>query len=470
MSVTAAAAAEQTPPRSESPPGQAKVAAAVQDAVSVQNAEAASEPPDGGPLAWLQVAGSFFLFFNSWGILGSYGVFQTYYQAHMTDASVDAIAWIGSIQSCLLLLVGVLVGPLYDAGYFRSLTLTGAALVFLGMAATSLATRYWQTLLAQAFCVGLGAGCLYIPSVAIIPQYFSARRALATGVATTGSSLGGVVYPLIVQGLLPRLGFPWAVRVFAFVSLATNAFSLAVLRQRTNGPGPGPGPGSGSSPGSGTGGGGGTDTEKPRRRIMLDLSAYRSASFVVLSAAMFFNVFSYTPPIYYLQQYSLAHGMAGQGASGLAYYLVAILNAGSILGRLFPAWLAGRCGPVNVLLGVSVSVAAVTLCWLAVRTAAGSVAFALAYGFTSGGLVSLPPTVVSILVPDLGLHGTWLGMLSTTNAFGSLAGPPIAGVLLKVTGGYLGVQLLSGLGMTVMTVLVLLLRMMRMGKGRGWIV
>ncbi|KAK1965177.1 MFS general substrate transporter [Colletotrichum sublineola] len=345
MSVTAAAG-EKTHPRSESPPPREPKASATTAAaavVAVQDAEAASHPPpDGGPLAWLQVAGSFFLFFNSWGILGSYGVFQTYYQAHMTDASVDAIAWIGSIQSCLLLLVGVLVGPLYDAGYFRSLILTGTVLVFVGMAATSFTTRYWQTLLAQAFCVGLGAGCLYIPSVAIIPQYFSARRALATGIATTGSGFGGVIYSLIVQGLLQR---------------------------RTSGPGPDAG-------------------KRRRRRVMLDLAAYRNASFVVLSASMFFNVFSYTPPIYYLQQYSLVYGLAGQGSSGLAYYLVAILNAGSVLGRMFPAWLAGRYGPINVLLGVSVSVATVTMCWLAVRTGAGSVVFALAYGFATGGLIS----------------------------------------------------------------------------------
>ncbi|EFQ25635.1 uncharacterized protein GLRG_00779 [Colletotrichum graminicola M1.001] len=294
---------------------------------------------------------------------------ETYYQAHMADASVDAIAWIGPIQSCLLLIVGVLVDPLYDAGYFRSLTLTGTA--------------------------------------------------LATGIATTGSSFGGVIYPLVVQSLLPRRS------------------------SRTPG--------------------------KRRRRVMMDLAAYRNASFVILSAAMFFNVFSYTPPIYYLQQYSLAHGLASRGSSGPAYYLVAILNAGSILGRVFPAWLAGRYGPINVLLGVCISVATVTMCWLAVRTGAGSVAFALAYGFTSGGLISLPPTVVSIPVPHLNLHETWLGMLSTTNAFGSLAGPPIAGVLLEKTGSYLGVQLLSGLGMTAMAMLVLLLRMTGMEKGRTWI-
>ncbi|KAK1690520.1 major facilitator superfamily domain-containing protein [Colletotrichum godetiae] len=353
-----------------------------------EGVEIESRPQDGGRLAWLQVAGSFFLFFNSWGILSSYGVFQAYYQEHMKHVSADSIAWIGSIQSSLLLFTGVLVGPLYDAGYFRSLTFTGITLIFLGMTMTSIATAYWQ------------------------------RRALATGIVATGSSLGGVVYPLIFQSLCPR------------------------------------------SDDEGAG--------KRKRRVMLDLSAYRNVSFVVFSAAMFFNFFSYMAPIYYLQQYSLAHGLSSPGSSKLAYYLVAILNAGSILGRVFPAWLAGHFGPINVLLGVSVSIAAVALSWLAVHDAAGSIAFALAYGFASGGLVSLPPTVISSLVPDLSLHGTWLGMLCTTNAFGSLAGPPIAGVLLQATGGYLGVQLLSGLGMVVMTIFMLVLRVTLVGKQQSW--
>ncbi|GKT43045.1 aspyridones efflux protein apdF [Colletotrichum spaethianum] len=444
MSVTAAT--QQMPPVSESALEQPKESVTAATVIVAQNAKVTTHSPDGGRVAWLQVAGSFFLFLNSWGIISSYGVFQTYYQANMKGTSVDAIAWIGSIQSCLLLFIGFLVGPLYDAGYFRSLTLTGILLVFLGMSMTSIATQYWQTLLAQAFCVGLGAGCIYIPSVAIIPQYFNRRRALATGIVATGSSFGGVIYPLVIQSLLPRVGFPWATRVVAFISLATNAFSFAVLRQRSE-----PHP-------------------EKRRRAMLDLSAYRNISFVVFSASMFFNFFTYMAPIYYLQQYSLTHGLPNRGSSGLAYYLVAILNAGSILGRVFPAWLAGRYGPINVLLGVSVCIAMVAMCWLTVHTGAGSVAFALAYGFASGGLVSLPPTVVSTLVPDLRLHGTWLGMLSTTNAFGSLAGPPIAGALLEATGSYLGVQLLSGLGMTAMAILVLILRITRIGKGRTWTV
>ncbi|GME42261.1 mfs monocarboxylate transporter [Neofusicoccum parvum] len=58
-----------------------------------------SDPPDGGLLAWLQVAGSFALYWNHLGLLNSFGAFQTYYEDHLLkDSSPSAISWIGSIQ------------------------------------------------------------------------------------------------------------------------------------------------------------------------------------------------------------------------------------------------------------------------------------------------------------------------------------------------------------------------------------
>ena len=75
-------------------------------------------------------------------------------------------------------------------GYFKALVSTGTFMVVFGMGITSVATKYYQVLLAQGICVGLGGGCLFIPSVAIVAMYFRRRRALATGLAATGSSIG----------------------------------------------------------------------------------------------------------------------------------------------------------------------------------------------------------------------------------------------------------------------------------------
>ena len=35
-----------------------------------------SEIPNGGVLAWIQCAGSFFLFFNCWGVVNTFGKFS----------------------------------------------------------------------------------------------------------------------------------------------------------------------------------------------------------------------------------------------------------------------------------------------------------------------------------------------------------------------------------------------------------
>jgi MFS family permease len=169
-------------------------------------------PPNGGLVAWLQVAGSWCLMFNCWyvvflarnsnldvkttltyrnrGIVNTYGVFQEYYIEAFPSQTPSNIAWIGSIQAFLLMFFGALTGPLYDYGYFRTLLWVGSFLMVFGMMMTSLCTEYWQVVLSQGIVQGLGAGCLFIPSVAIIPTYFSTSMAFAIGVSGSGSGLG----------------------------------------------------------------------------------------------------------------------------------------------------------------------------------------------------------------------------------------------------------------------------------------
>ena len=120
-----------------------------------------------------------------------YGVFQTYYESHtLSDRSQSDIAWIGSLQSGLLLIVCLFVGPVYDAGYTTLLLYVGTTVTVLGMMMASLCSEYWQLLLAQGFAVGIGSGCLYSPAASIISQYFSKRKGVAFGISALGSSVG----------------------------------------------------------------------------------------------------------------------------------------------------------------------------------------------------------------------------------------------------------------------------------------
>lgn len=165
--------------------------------------------------ALLQVFGAFFLMFNSWyvtylvwtsstvinacrGIANTFGAYQIYYEAALLKNQTPSnISWIGSIQAFLLLIVGGFVtGPIFDAGYLRALVLVGSALAVFGMMMTSICKEYWQVILAQGVVTGIGMGCMMLPSVAVMPQYFKSKRAFATGVAASGSSLGKLL-PLL---------------------------------------------------------------------------------------------------------------------------------------------------------------------------------------------------------------------------------------------------------------------------------
>ena len=135
-------------------------------------------------------------------MLTSLQVFQTYYATErFPSKSPSDIAWVGSLQSFLLLFVGVLSGPLYDAGYFRALLVTGNFFVVFGLMMTSLCQEFWQVVLAQGITCGIGYGLLFLPGVSVLPQYFVERRVLASGLAASGSGVGMVF--TISQGISP---------------------------------------------------------------------------------------------------------------------------------------------------------------------------------------------------------------------------------------------------------------------------
>jgi MFS family permease len=183
-------------------------------------------PPDVGIVPWLQVLAGFFLMFNAWGIVLSYGTFQSYYTSPTSplhdSTSPSAIAWIGSTQAFLLAFGGALSGKYFDAGYFRQMLYAGTFMIVFGLMMTSFATRYYQVLLAQGLCVGGGTGLLLVSSVGLPSTWFVRRRGLAVGIVSTGASVAGIVFPISLRHLIPTVGFGWAARILGFISLSTR--------------------------------------------------------------------------------------------------------------------------------------------------------------------------------------------------------------------------------------------------------
>ena len=255
------------------------------------------------------------------GILNTFGVYQTYYEsgALFTETSSN-ISWIGSIQSVMVLFVGVFAGPFYDRGYLRTLLITGSFGVVFGHMMLSLCRTYWQALLAQGFVIGIGAGLLFVPAVAILPTYFSTKIGMAIGLAASGSSMGGVIYPIVLYKLINKVGFGWTTRVIGFIALATLMIPIALMKMRV----------------------------KPGRvRSMFDMTAFTDWPYVTFVLGCLIGFAGMYVGFFYISYFGQSTGYTDES---LSFYLVPILNAASVFGRTLPNLLSDYIGPMNVIM------------------------------------------------------------------------------------------------------------------------
>ncbi|MCJ1476315.1 hypothetical protein MMC13_004981 [Lambiella insularis] len=374
------------------------------------------------------------------GIVNAFGVYQTYYETELlsTTSSSD-ISWIGSIQAFLLVFIGVVTGPIFDLGYLRYLLLTGGFMTVFGIMMTSISTQYYQVLLAQGICIGLGSGCLFIPSIAIVATYFTERRALATGIAVSGSSIGGIVYPMVFRRLLPLVGFGWATRTLGFISLLLLCVSVAVMKSRSG----------------------------PKRpRSLWIPSAFRRMPYTLHTVGVLLAFIGLYFPLFYIQSYALT---VVSIRGNLAFDILAILNGASVFGRILPNFLADKVGPMNMLVPCTLFSGILCLCWIAIKDVSGIVVLCVLYGFFSGAFVSLIPAVVAKLTPDMAVVGTWMGMSLAIGALGLLIGNPIGGALVNVEQAvFYRAQAFCGASIVLGSVLIFMARMIRAREQQSW--
>lgn len=155
-----------------------------------------NEFPDGGRTAWTTVAGGWCAMFVSLGWNNSVGIFQTIYEEDLLkDYSPSVIGWILSFQTFLMFASAPICGKVFDNYGSRYLIISGTILHVLGVMTISLSTQYYQFILAQSICTGLGASAIFFSTSSSISTWFKKRRALALGISSSGSATGGVVVP-----------------------------------------------------------------------------------------------------------------------------------------------------------------------------------------------------------------------------------------------------------------------------------
>jgi MFS family permease len=328
--------------------------------------------PEGGLDAWLVVFGSFAGLFGSLGLVNTIGTFQTYLWTHqLSNYSNGAVGWIFGVYAFLTFFCGIQIGPVFDAKGPRFLVLAGSFMIVVSMVAVGFCTQYWHFMVVLGIVNGVGTSLIFTPAVAAIGHFFFERRGLATGLAATGGSVGGVVFPLALESLFPRIGFAWATRVIALICLILLGTACILLKSRLP-----------SKPAS-------------KENILPDFRIFSDPIFALCTAGIFFIEWGLFVPLSYISSYSLAHHLP----ISFSYQILAILNVGSFFGRWIPGYVADLFGRLNALV---LTVLFCFLCNVILWLLAGSsvallVIYALLFGFSSGSNISLTPVCIGEL-------------------------------------------------------------------------
>lgn len=251
---------------------------------------------------------------------------------------------------------------------------TGSIGIVFCMIMISLCHSFWQFLLAQGVLLGVSTALATWPMVALVGQYFKRSRAAATGIVIAGSSLGGIIWPIVIDRLLnnTNLGFPWTIRTLGFIMIPLLMFSCAATRSPKTAPKTLEADPQGDKKAAGE--------DKPAERKAAVKMLLKQPSLQLTCLAMFMIYFGLFAPIFYLPSFAAEAGFS----TTLAFYTASIVNGASFLGRILPGFVADRHGKFNCIIIATMSSGVVILCWTRATSVAALVIWSAAYGFVSG--------------------------------------------------------------------------------------
>ena len=130
-----------------------------------------------------------------------------------------------------------------------------------------------------------------------VSTWFFKKRAFAIGIIASGSSLGGVIFPIMIDHLVREVGFGWTIRISAFLILALLVIGNLTVTSRLQ------------------------PTPRP-----LGLRQYftplKELPYLLTTIASFLFYLGLFLPINYVQVQATTYGMS----PSLAAYLIPILN------------------------------------------------------------------------------------------------------------------------------------------------
>jgi len=368
------------------------------------NVQAHNEPRYAWVVVWAAFASMAVIFGVAYSFAAFFESFAGEFSAQRADVSL-----VFGLCGLVYFLLGAGGGMLADRFGPRAVCCAGMLCIACGLYATSFAHSMGTVYLTYGVGVGLGIALVYTPSIACVQPWFTRRRGLAAGIASAGIGAGTLIVPLLAASAIAWLQWRDALRAVAAGVLIAGVGAASLLRRAPS-----------AAPSTAGAAHGSTLRE-----------ALRSRSFRWL----YLSVVTASPTMFI----PFAHASASARDLGIddarAVGLVGLIGIGSLVGRFAIGALADRLGRSMTLMLMQASMGASYLLWNAAGGYAALALFALWFGLSYGGVVSLLPAICMDLFGARAVSSI-IGTLYTGAAFGNLLGPVAAGAIFDRTGSY----------------------------------
>jgi predicted MFS family arabinose efflux permease len=341
-----------------------------------------------------------------------------------------------SISLLVPVLLYPLVGHATDVMNSRKLALAGVILTGCALGALSFANgnlTLWVALWLLHFLCG--AMALTVVWISVIPGVFKVHRSLATAVALTGTSLAGVLAPMLASYLIELYGWRNAYRLLPLIWHGVTLLLVFCFffdrRPR------------------------GTKATPEVRRTRGEQASLRALFltpiFLKLACVVFAVTTTTAAYIVHLSPSLLDRGFLPLEAAKLA----GVAGIATVLGKLSVGWVFDRLSFPIVAVGIMTMLAAASLLFVTLHgQTLWAIAACLALGATIGAMLTLNACVTRQIFPA-DAFGVLFGGLASLMALATAIGTTLAGFVHDQTGSYNGVYW-AGLAAAVLSALVLM--------------
>lgn len=334
-----------------------------------------------------------------------------------------AVPWIGdfadsraevmlaiSLLQIVFGLLGPFAGSAMDRLRMRTIVLVGVACYATGYALLTQVTALWQIYLLFATLFPIAMSLMgTLASQTLVTRWFTEQRGLAIGLSAMGTSIGGMVFPLLVAMWLVSIGWRESAALLSVIGLVLVApLTWFVLSRRS--------PAVAGSEGAGS--------EALPAKAVLSSRAF----WVTIGGVLPLNL------VFGAVQFNLGAYAADLGQADFAGELIAISAAAMVAGKLLFGALADRIRH-RVLFWIAAGFMIIAMALLHGAPQPVVMVLGVAFvGLAGGGILPIMAVIVGARFP-VAHFGRVMGLVMLSLTVASL-GPIIAGRVFDVTGSY----------------------------------